>query len=133
MLFYVFTVGFLQFALSLGAKLVDLGGHALRILGVVIVRELFLREGTSLGSCLKPSEEKGVRAVIEEFVLGLAGILVHGFPDDGKINERVLKILVILIVPVREHQQFDQLDEDKHSLLAECVKQSRELMLDKLD
>ena len=132
-LFLVFALLLLQLALGLGAQLGHLRVHALRVCGVFIVSELLLREGTSLGPGLKPSEKESVGAVIEELVLGLARILVHRLSDNSKVYERVLKILVILVVPVGKDQQFDQLDKHELGLLAECVEESRELMLHKID
>lgn len=45
--------------------------------------------------------------MIEEFFLGLAAVLVHGFSDNREVDERVLKIGVIFIVSVGEHKKFD--------------------------
>ena len=56
--------------------------------------------------------------MIEEFLLGLTTVLVHGFSDNCEVDERVLKVGVIFVVSVGEHKKFDQVNEFKLSLLA---------------
>ena len=108
----------LQFAFGLSPQLMDFTDHALRVLWVFIVSELLLGKSTRLRPRFKPCEQKCIRTEIEELVLSLSRILVHWFPDDREVNKRVLQILVILVVPVREDQQLNQLDKDEVRLFA---------------
>ena len=66
--------------------------------------KLFLSKGASAWIGLKPSKEEGIRGIIEEFVLGVATILVHGLAHDREINQRILQVLVSLVMTVGEDE-----------------------------
>lgn len=116
----------------LGRLLTQLNDFLHHSLGVVLVRiltELLGAKLLSLGELGKPSKHKGVGGMVEEPVLDLSAVLVHWLSDYGEVNERILKIWVILVVSVGEHKEFDQVDKFKLSLAAERLKQSFEGLL----
>jgi hypothetical protein len=86
---------------------------------VLVFRELLGRERLGLGVSLEPGKEEGVGGVVEELVLRVATVLVHGLPNDGKVDQGVLEVVVVLVMSVGEHQKFDKLDELKLGLFGE--------------
>ncbi len=94
-----------------------------------IILELFDSEGLSLWVCSKPREKECKRGQIEEFVLSLLTVLVHGLPNSGEVHDRVLQELVVLVVSMRQHKKFNEFYELKTGLLGHFVKQAREFLV----
>ena len=75
-------------------------------MSIVVFRKLLGRETLRLWVRLKPSEKEGIGCVVEEFVLSMAAVLVHGLSYYRKVDQGVLEILVVLVVPMREHKKL---------------------------
>ena len=120
----------------LGRLLTQLNDFLHHSLGVVLVRILTELLGAKLLSFWelgKPRKHKGVGGMVEEPVLDLSAVLVHWLSDYGEVNERILKIWVILVVSVREHKELDQVNEFKLGFFVEGFQQAFESVLSKLD
>ncbi len=96
-----------------------------------IILELFDSEGLGLWVGSEPREKECKGGQIEEFVLSLLTVLVHRLPYSGKVHDRVLQELVVLVVSMRQHKKFDEFDELKAGLLGHFVKQAREFLVHK--
>ena len=68
------------------------------MLRVLILPEFLQRKYLCLRVRFEPGEEECERAEFKEIVLRVATVHVHRVSDDGERNQRVLKILVILVV-----------------------------------
>ena len=93
------------------AKLGDLVGHPLGVVRILILSELFTGKYSCLRIGLKPCEEERKSSVIEKFVLRIPAVLVHGFSYNVKVDDSVLKELVIFVVSVGEDKKLHQFCE----------------------
>ena len=69
-------------------------------MSILVFRELLGREPLSFRVGLEPGEEEGIGGVVEELVLRVATVLVHGLPNDGKVDQGILKVVVVLVMSV---------------------------------
>ena len=115
------------------AQLNDFLHHSLGVVLVRVLTELLGAKLLSFGQFGKPSKHKGIGGMVEEPVLDLSAVLVHWLSDYGKVNERILKIRVILVVSVGEHKELDQVDEFELGLVVESLKQAFEGVLSELN
>ena len=109
------------------AKLGDLVGHPLGVVRILILGELFTGKYSCLRIGLEPCEEERKSSVIEKFVLRIPAVLVHGFSYNVKVDESVLKELVILVVSVGEDKKLHQFCELECGLCLHAGQQALEL------
>ena len=129
----LFICKHLQVLIGLFAKLDDLLSHPCGILFILVLAKLLGTEFLGFWKLGEPGKQEWVGWIVEELVLGLPTVLVHGLSHNGEIEERVLQVWVIFIVSVGEHKDFDQINEFKLSFFVQRLKQSLEGGLSEFD
>mmetsp|Transcript_7067 Transcript_7067/g.9843 ORF Transcript_7067/g.9843 Transcript_7067/m.9843 type:complete len:223 (-) Transcript_7067:385-1053(-) len=111
------------------AKLGDLCGHPHGVVRVFVLSKLFTRKYLGLWIRFKPREKEGKGRVVEKFVLRVATVLVHGLTHDSKVDEAVLKELIVFVVAMGEDEELHELDELEGRFLSQVAEQALELVV----
>ena len=119
----------LETLLCLFSELRVLNSHASRVARIRVLSKLFAGEGPALWRGLVPAEEEGEGGEVEELVLRLLAVLVHGLAHDGEVDQGVLQEVVILVMPVGEDKEFEELNELELCLLGHSVEESGEFLV----
>lgn len=95
-----------EFGPGLLTKLGNLRGHPHRVVWILVLGELFTGKYSRRRIGLEPSEKERKSGVVEEFILSIPAVLVHRFSYNVKVDESILKELVILIVSVSKDKKL---------------------------